>query len=46
MSSKEDYYQILGVDKNVTQEELKKKYSNITLIVILEIKMLRRNSKL
>jgi len=31
MSSKEDYYQILGVDKNVTQEELKKKYKKLVL---------------
>ncbi|HUI72968.1 MAG TPA: DnaJ domain-containing protein, partial [Spirochaetia bacterium] len=31
MSSKRDYYEILGVKKNATQEELKKAYRELAL---------------
>lgn len=31
MENKRDFYEILGVDKNVTQDELKKKYKSLAL---------------
>ena len=46
---KEDYYKILGLDKNATDSEIKKAYRNallnIILIKIQEIKKRKKNLK-
>ena len=31
MATKRDYYEVLGVDKNVTDDELKKAYKKVAL---------------
>lgn len=49
MADKRDYYEVLGIDKNASEQDIKKAFrqqaKNITLTYIPVIKRLKQNLK-
>lgn len=47
MSDKRDYYEVLGVEKNATDEEIKKAYRKMAKNIIqMQIQIINRKQKL
>ena len=47
MAEKRDYYEVLGVNKNATDDELKKRIGNLQKSIIqMQIKIIRKKQRL